>query len=185
MNTKILIFALCLLNFIMVAGCSSKDPEVERIQAEIDKSNAEQKKREEAGVPAEKICPVFKWGVESDPVEYKGTPGSLYSCTTSRRIANQGLIYSASGYNNKVSTAYIVMTELFKREENIQALKLLVVQGGVLSKAFTGQPLSKEIETAITESKSGEWKIGDAKVKLEKTETQIDLYNLTLTFSLE
>ena len=185
MKIKILIFALCALNFI-IAGCSSTDPEVEKMQANIDKYNAEQKKREEAGVPAEKVCSVYKkWGIEAEPPEYKGTPGSLYSCSTSRIVGNQTLIYSASGYNNKVSEAYISMSGLFKRGENIQALKLLVEQGGELSKAFTGQPLSKEIETAITESKSGEWKIGDAKVKLKRKEPQDNSYDLALTFSLE
>lgn len=186
MNIKNLIIALCVLNFIVAAGCSSKDPEVEKMQAEIDKTNAEQKKREEAGVPAEKVCSVYKkWGIPSEPPEYKTTSGSLYSCTTSRRVGNQGLIYSASGYNNKVNTAYIVMSELFKRGENTQALKFLAEQGSELSQAFTGQPLSKEIETAIAESKAGEWKLGDAKVKLEKKEPQMNSYDLVLTFSLE
>ena len=43
MNIKNLIIALCVLNFIISAGCSSKDPEVEKIQAEI--SVAERAKR--------------------------------------------------------------------------------------------------------------------------------------------
>lgn len=85
----------------------------------------------------------------------------------------------------RTQPAYISMSELFKRGENTQALKLLAEQGGELSKAFTDQPLSKEIETAIADSKSGEWKLGGAKVKLEKKEPQMDSYNLVLTFSFE
>lgn len=185
MKIKILLLVLFAVSLIAAAGCSSNDPEAEKAQAEMDKYNAEQKQREEAGVPADKVCSIYKkWGIPSESPEYKGTPGSLYSCGTSRRVGNQGLLYGASGYNNKVSTAYISMSELFKRGENREVLKLLVEQGNELSQAFAGQPLSKEIEAAITDSKPGEWKLGEAKVKLEKKEPQMNSYDLVLTFSL-
>ena len=184
MKTKILAIFFCAVS--LMAGCSSTDPETEKQIREVEKFNAEQEKMKNSGVAAEKVCSVFKkWATAAEPADYKTTNGSTYSCTTSRRVGNQGLIYNASGYNGKVSSAYISMSDLFKRGENIQALKLLVEQGNELSQAYAAQPLSKEIETAINESKSGEWKLGEAKVKLEKKEPQIDLYSMVLTFSSE
>lgn len=184
MKTKILAIVLCAVS--LMAGCSSTDAETEKQIKEVEKFNAEQERMKNSGVPAEKVCSVFKkWATTAEPADYKTTNGSSYSCTTSRRVGNQGLIYSASGYNGKVSNGYISMSELFKRGENIQALKLLAEQGSELSVAFADQPLSKEIETAIADSKPGEWMLGATKVKLEKKESQLDSHNLVLTFSLE
>lgn len=184
MKSNILAVVFCAVS--LMAGCSSTDAETEKQIKEVEKFNAEQEKMKNSGVPAEKVCSVFKkWATAAEPADYKTENGSSYSCSTSRRVGNQGLIYSASGYNGKVSDAYISMSELFKRGENIQALKLLTEQGGELSNAFADQPLTKEIETAIEDSKPGEWKLGAAKVKLEKKEPQLDSYNLVLTFSLE
>lgn len=183
MKIKMLMLSLLVLSLSIVAGCSSKatpkDP------GNTNAPVADAPKKPLKGVPATKACSVFeKAGLKG---EYK-KGDSDYSCYATKIAGREGaqgfLTYMAAGDETTVNYMSLGMNNLLDGYENSKGVdrrKLIVAGGGDLAQLIANQPLPKEIEDAIMNSKPGEWTIGEATVTLKKEEKG-SLYELRLVF---
>lgn len=182
MKNKTLPLTLLVMNLLLIFGCS----------ASVTKNAGDGKDAKNLkGIPATEICRMLAHPSFESRHEYDGAScsGSTYFGAKDTRTASYetdlrpAFSYAAIGEQGVIKKVTLTMS---KREDGAQ---FFLTEASAVAKMIDGQPLPKDIESAITgplSTSGGEFKttsqMGNATVELRRTNTDSRFY-LSFQFS--
>lgn len=114
-----------------------------------------------------------KTGTWKKEIEGDDTDDAYFACSPKKEIGTgavaSSIAYYVTGKKNSVEELSLTLN-VFNRAESKLLHGQLLSAGSILIKKATGQPIPKQIKTAIEQGKGGEWKVGAAKVKIVREE---------------